>query len=247
MIWNVQALISGPLPAPSDGAPSARGPVGGARRRGRRGGGVGGLGPGGPARAGHGPARGAAPAGLPGRSVPGRRADRGSRQPAVRGPRAATGELGRLGAKAGPALKAGAPRPTDPRGPVPDRAPLGEPGATIPSPELLRAGRAIGVLERIGTDGAASARGAGRGRPADAGGRAGAGRGAALAIAVRRPSEATKAIGHRRRLDARAEADEFPADARPHVEAESSHDGSLDEPGPVPTVDLGSPFVLAKG
>ena len=64
------------------------------------------------------------------------------------------------------------------------------------------------------------------GSPADAGGRAGAGRGTALAIAVRRPSEATKAIGIVGDLDARAEADEFPADARPHVEAESSHDGS---------------------
>src|SRR5262249_13843272 len=90
-------------------------------------------------------------------------------------------------------------------------------------------------------------RGVGRGSPGDAGGRAGPGGGAALEVPVRRPVAATPAIGHRRRLDARAEAGEVPADARPPVVAEPGQDGSLDEPRPVRTVGLGGPFVLAQG
>jgi WD40 repeat protein len=64
----------------------------------------------------------------------------------------ASGDLGRLGTKARPALKAalcGRPSP-EARSRI-ERI-LGAPGASIPSPGLLRTGRAIGVLERIGTD-----------------------------------------------------------------------------------------------
>ncbi len=64
----------------------------------------------------------------------------------------ASAELGRLGMKAEPALKAALRGRPTPEVRYRIERLLGEPSATIPSPERLRSLRAIGVLERIGTD-----------------------------------------------------------------------------------------------
>jgi hypothetical protein len=64
----------------------------------------------------------------------------------------ASGELGRLGLRVEPALKAALrSRPTPEVRSRIERL-LRKPGESVPSPELLRVRRAIGVLERIGND-----------------------------------------------------------------------------------------------